>query len=56
MPRPQEIAARVRSFIADTVLPVEREVIVDGRTVDDALRAALVTTYLNLELPRDAAK
>ena len=41
MQRPQEIAARVRSFIADTVLPVEREIIVDGRPVDDELRAEL---------------
>lgn len=41
MPSPQELAARIRAFVADQVLPVEREVIVDGRSVDDALRAEL---------------
>ena len=41
MPSPKEIAARTRAFVTDQVLPVEREMIVDGRPMDDALRADL---------------
>jgi acyl-CoA dehydrogenase len=38
---PEIIAERTRSFIHDHVVPVEREVVVDGRPVDDALRLDL---------------
>lgn len=41
MPSPQELAARTRAFITDRVLPVEREMIVDGRPMTDALRIEL---------------
>ncbi|MCX4910791.1 acyl-CoA dehydrogenase family protein [Streptomyces sp. NBC_00878] len=41
MPSPQELAIRTRSFIDDHVLPVERELVVDGRPMDDALRLEL---------------
>lgn len=36
-----ELAARTRRFITEQVLPVEREIVVDGRPVDDALRLEL---------------
>lgn len=36
-----ELAARTRRFITEEVLPVEREIIVDGRPMDDALRLEL---------------
>jgi alkylation response protein AidB-like acyl-CoA dehydrogenase len=38
---PQELAARTRAFVTDLVLPIEREMIVDGRPMDDALRVEL---------------
>jgi acyl-CoA dehydrogenase len=41
LPSPQQLADRTRAFITDRVLPVEREMIVDGRPVDDALRIEL---------------
>jgi acyl-CoA dehydrogenase len=41
LPSPQELAARTRAFVTDRVLPVEREMIVDGRPMDDALRVEL---------------
>ncbi|MGR3935776.1 acyl-CoA dehydrogenase family protein [Streptomyces sp. BRA346] len=41
VPSPQELAARTRAFVHDRVLPVEREVVVDGRPMDDALRLEL---------------
>lgn len=41
LPSPQELAARVRTFVTDRVLPIEREVIVERRSVDDALRVEL---------------
>ena len=36
-----ELAARTASFVRDTVIPVEREVIVDRRPVTDELRLEL---------------
>lgn len=41
LPSPQELAARTRAFVTDQVLPVEREMIVDGRSMDDELRVEL---------------
>ena len=41
MPDTQELAARTRAFITEQVLPVEREMVVDGRPMDDALRLEL---------------
>lgn len=36
-----ELAARTRRFISEQILPVEREIVVDGRPMDDALRLEL---------------
>ncbi|MEU5695131.1 acyl-CoA dehydrogenase family protein [Actinosynnema sp. NPDC020468] len=41
MPTSQELLERTRAFVRDHVLPVEHEVVVDGRTVDDELRLDL---------------
>jgi acyl-CoA dehydrogenase len=41
VPDPQELAERTRAFVHAHVLPVEREIVVDGRPVDDALRREL---------------
>jgi acyl-CoA dehydrogenase len=41
LPDTQELAARTRAFINEVVLPVEREMVVDGRPMDDALRLEL---------------
>lgn len=36
-----ELVEKTRQFVADHVIPVEREVVVDGRVTDDALRLDL---------------
>jgi acyl-CoA dehydrogenase len=41
VPSPHELAARTRAFVAARVLPVEREMMIDGRPMDDALRVEL---------------
>uniref|UniRef100_UPI00104128A7 acyl-CoA dehydrogenase family protein n=1 Tax=Candidatus Protofrankia californiensis TaxID=1839754 RepID=UPI00104128A7 len=38
---PQQIAERTRAFVQEYVFPVEREIVVDGRPMDDALRTEL---------------
>ncbi|SDD34772.1 acyl-CoA dehydrogenase family protein [Actinokineospora iranica] len=38
---PQELAERTLEFVREHVYPVEREIIVDGRPMDDALRLEL---------------
>ncbi|WP_131786800.1 acyl-CoA dehydrogenase family protein [Protofrankia symbiont of Coriaria ruscifolia] len=38
---PQQIAERTRAFIQEHVFPVEREIVIDGRPMDDALRVEL---------------
>ncbi|MEV2214990.1 acyl-CoA dehydrogenase family protein [Streptomyces sp. NPDC050997] len=41
MPSPQELSVSTRAFVQERVLPVERELVVDGRPMDDALRLEL---------------
>ncbi len=38
---PQQIAERTMAFIQEHVFPVEREIVIDGRPMDDALRVEL---------------
>ncbi|AEH10227.1 acyl-CoA dehydrogenase family protein [Candidatus Frankia meridionalis] len=38
---PRRIAERTKAFVQEHVFPVEREIIVDGRPMDDALRVRL---------------
>jgi alkylation response protein AidB-like acyl-CoA dehydrogenase len=39
--RTPEIAERTRRFVSEQVFPIEREIVVDGRPMDDALRLEL---------------
>ncbi|WP_261566831.1 acyl-CoA dehydrogenase family protein [Frankia gtarii] len=41
-PDPVLLAERTATFIRDVVIPVEREIVVDGRRMDDTLRLELV--------------
>lgn len=41
VPTSQELTERTRAFVRDQVLPVEHEVVLDGRPVDDAMRREL---------------